>query len=180
MSRGTCRPRQHLPVIVDDRTLMASSQLHQLMHITRELCGGQICVTPDPATFRNPETAPWMQILFDQRYLAGRGPPKTIGICARCVEFGLCRTSVDVPVLCTILTIRQPCRGLPQLQLDRNVTSGTKIGGSVGPGLAGGVTCRRPDGPERADGNEGQPDHPAAWLPYATRLGRILGISRLP
>jgi 4-hydroxyphenylacetate 3-monooxygenase len=31
------------------------------MHIARELCGGQICVTPDVATFESPETAPWME-----------------------------------------------------------------------------------------------------------------------
>ncbi len=41
--------------------VLASSQLHHMMHITRELCGGQICVTPDAATFRDPETAPWME-----------------------------------------------------------------------------------------------------------------------
>ncbi len=41
--------------------VLASSQLHHMMHIARELCGGQICVTPDAATFRDPETAPWLE-----------------------------------------------------------------------------------------------------------------------
>lgn len=41
--------------------VLASSQMHHMMHIARELCGGQICVTPDYATFQNPETAPWME-----------------------------------------------------------------------------------------------------------------------
>jgi len=40
--------------------VFACSQLHQMMHIARELCGGQICVTPDAAAFRNPDTKPWM------------------------------------------------------------------------------------------------------------------------
>ncbi|WIY24665.1 4-hydroxyphenylacetate 3-hydroxylase family protein [Parasedimentitalea psychrophila] len=40
--------------------VLACSQLHEVMHIARELCGGQICVTPDAATFHNPETKPWM------------------------------------------------------------------------------------------------------------------------
>jgi 4-hydroxyphenylacetate 3-monooxygenase len=44
--------------------VLASSQLHHMMHIARELCGGQICVTPDAATFRNPETAPWMEKFY--------------------------------------------------------------------------------------------------------------------
>ena len=40
--------------------VLACSQLHEMMHIARELCGGQICVTPDSATFAHPETKPWM------------------------------------------------------------------------------------------------------------------------
>jgi 4-hydroxyphenylacetate 3-monooxygenase len=40
--------------------VLASSQLNPMMHLCRELCGGQICVTPDFAAFQNPETAPWL------------------------------------------------------------------------------------------------------------------------
>lgn len=39
---------------------LACSQLHHMMHIARELCGGQICVTPDAAAFQASETKPWM------------------------------------------------------------------------------------------------------------------------
>jgi 4-hydroxyphenylacetate 3-monooxygenase len=39
----------------------ALTQLPAMMHIARELCGGQICITPDKATFDNPDTAPWME-----------------------------------------------------------------------------------------------------------------------
>jgi 4-hydroxyphenylacetate 3-monooxygenase len=45
--------------------VLACSQLHQIMHIARELCGGQICVTPDAAAFRNPETAPWLEKYYN-------------------------------------------------------------------------------------------------------------------
>jgi 4-hydroxyphenylacetate 3-monooxygenase len=55
---GLLMPNQSL--LMSGRVL-ASSQLHHMMHIARELCGGQICVTPDAATFRDPETAPWMK-----------------------------------------------------------------------------------------------------------------------
>ncbi len=41
--------------------VLACSQLHHMMHIARELCGGQICITPDAATFRNAEAAPWLE-----------------------------------------------------------------------------------------------------------------------
>ncbi|MDR3517680.1 MAG: 4-hydroxyphenylacetate 3-hydroxylase family protein [Azospirillaceae bacterium] len=44
--------------------VLACSQLHTMMHIARELCGGQICVTPDAAAFRDPRTAPWLNKFY--------------------------------------------------------------------------------------------------------------------
>jgi 4-hydroxyphenylacetate 3-monooxygenase len=41
--------------------VLACSQLHEMMHIARELCGGQICLTPDVASFEAPETRPWLE-----------------------------------------------------------------------------------------------------------------------
>ena len=38
----------------------ALNNLPKMMHIARELCGGQICVTPNVATFESPEIKPWM------------------------------------------------------------------------------------------------------------------------
>lgn len=38
----------------------AINQLPLMMQVARELCGGQICVTPDKATFDNPEIKAWM------------------------------------------------------------------------------------------------------------------------
>ncbi|MGH8355787.1 MAG: 4-hydroxyphenylacetate 3-hydroxylase family protein [Pseudomonas sp.] len=40
--------------------VLATSQLHNMTHIARELCGGQICVTPDAATFAHPEAGKWL------------------------------------------------------------------------------------------------------------------------
>lgn len=42
----------------------ACSQLHHMMHLTRELCGGQICVTPDAASFADPDTADWLRKFY--------------------------------------------------------------------------------------------------------------------
>ncbi len=42
----------------------ALSNLPEMMHLARELCGGQICVTPDAATFSSPETKPWMDKFY--------------------------------------------------------------------------------------------------------------------
>ena len=45
--------------------VLACSQLPAMMHIARELCGGQICVTPDAAaSFANPETGPWLEKFY--------------------------------------------------------------------------------------------------------------------
>ncbi|MPY80111.1 MAG: 4-hydroxyphenylacetate 3-hydroxylase [Actinophytocola sp.] len=41
--------------------VFACSQLHEMMHIARELCGGQICITPDKASFEHPDTKPWLE-----------------------------------------------------------------------------------------------------------------------
>ena len=52
----------------------AFSQLPTMMHIARELCGGQICVTPDAATFEAPERKRgWINITA----LTMIGEPKT-------------------------------------------------------------------------------------------------------
>ena len=42
----------------------ACSQLPAMMHLARELCGGQICVTPNLAAFRGPETSPWLEKFY--------------------------------------------------------------------------------------------------------------------
>lgn len=42
----------------------ALSNLPKMMHTARELCGGQICVTPDAATFAAPGTKPWMDKFY--------------------------------------------------------------------------------------------------------------------
>jgi 4-hydroxyphenylacetate 3-monooxygenase len=44
--------------------VLACSQLHHMMHIARELCGGQICVTPDKASFDSPDTKPWLDKFY--------------------------------------------------------------------------------------------------------------------
>jgi 4-hydroxyphenylacetate 3-monooxygenase len=44
--------------------VLACTQLPAMMHIARELVGGQICVTPDAATFAHPETGPWMEKFY--------------------------------------------------------------------------------------------------------------------
>jgi 4-hydroxyphenylacetate 3-monooxygenase len=44
--------------------VLACSKLPAMMHLARELCGGQICVTPDHASFVNPEIKPWLDKFY--------------------------------------------------------------------------------------------------------------------
>jgi 4-hydroxyphenylacetate 3-monooxygenase len=44
--------------------VLACSQLHNMMHLARELCGGQICVSPDSAAFEDPDTKPWLDKFY--------------------------------------------------------------------------------------------------------------------
>lgn len=50
----------------------AMTNLPRMMHIARELCGGQICVTPDSAAFENEETGPWLAKFYsiNEQWLA--------------------------------------------------------------------------------------------------------------
>jgi 4-hydroxyphenylacetate 3-monooxygenase len=42
----------------------ACASLAEMMHLTRDLCGGQICVTPDFAAFAGAETGPWLEKFY--------------------------------------------------------------------------------------------------------------------
>lgn len=37
---------------------------HDMMHLSRELCGGRICVSPDHAAFVDPDTRPWLDKFY--------------------------------------------------------------------------------------------------------------------
>ena len=44
--------------------VVACSQLYEAINTTRDLCGGQICVTPDVAAFEDPEAGPWLKKFY--------------------------------------------------------------------------------------------------------------------
>jgi 4-hydroxyphenylacetate 3-monooxygenase len=57
-------------LLMPNQSLLMSGRVHALnnlprmMHLARELCGGQICVTPDAATFAASGTKPWMDKFY--------------------------------------------------------------------------------------------------------------------
>ena len=59
---GLLMPNPHL---LYTGRVVACSQLPAMMHLTRDLCGGQLCVTPSAANFDDPEVGPLLR-----KYLA--------------------------------------------------------------------------------------------------------------
>lgn len=55
---GLLMPNQSL---VYTGRVHACSRLPEMMHLARELCGGQICVTPNEAAFLGEETKSWLE-----------------------------------------------------------------------------------------------------------------------
>jgi len=57
-------------LLMPQQSLLMSGRVHALtnlprmMHIARELCGGQICITPDAASFAAPDTKPWLDKFY--------------------------------------------------------------------------------------------------------------------
>src|SRR6516162_7129800 len=57
-------------LLMPDQSLLMTGRYHaishlaRMMHICRELMGGQICVTPDIATFETPEAKPWLEKFY--------------------------------------------------------------------------------------------------------------------
>jgi len=53
-------------LLMPNRSLLYTGRVHactrlpEMMHLTRELCGGQICVSPNAASFAAPEIKPWL------------------------------------------------------------------------------------------------------------------------
>jgi aromatic ring hydroxylase len=45
-------------------TRVGEDTVAKMMHIARELCSGQICITPDKSAFDHPDTKPWMDKFY--------------------------------------------------------------------------------------------------------------------
>jgi 4-hydroxyphenylacetate 3-monooxygenase len=57
-------------LLMPNQSLLMTGRVHaitglpQMMHVARELCGGQICVTPDAAQFRHPVAGRWLEKFY--------------------------------------------------------------------------------------------------------------------
>jgi 4-hydroxyphenylacetate 3-monooxygenase len=48
----------------DGRAVWIDGERVPDVHLARELCGGQICVTPDSASFAAPDLKPWLEKFY--------------------------------------------------------------------------------------------------------------------
>ena len=76
--RDRARPRRRpAGLLMPNQSLLycgrvfACSQLHEMMHLARELCGGQICVTPDAAMFETPGPGQWLDKFYSHQRRPG-------------------------------------------------------------------------------------------------------------
>ena len=100
--------------------VLACSQLPAMMHVARELCGGQICVTPDHAMFdASRDGALDAEVLHGERRLDGGRPSPAPGPGARSPELRLRRAPAHVPAVCPVAAVCTPRGRLPQLRLRR-------------------------------------------------------------
>lgn len=57
-------------LLMPDQSLLMTGRVHActnlpaMMHIARELCGGQICITPDAASFDGAQTGEWLKKFY--------------------------------------------------------------------------------------------------------------------
>ena len=115
--------------------VLACSQLHHMMHIARELCGGQICVTPDKAAFDAPETKPWL----DKYYTVNEGwlaedRRKLLAFARDLLNSDYAGHRLTFQLFAQSPPFAQPGRGLSQLRLGRPAGVRPQIGRPVGAG----------------------------------------------
>ena len=114
----------------------ACSNLPAMMHIARELCGGQICVTPDVGRLRGRGRLRALagEVLHHQRRLGGRGPAAPPGLRPGPPELDYAGHKPDLPALRPVAALRPSERGLQQLRLLRPARVRAEVGAALGEG----------------------------------------------
>lgn len=56
--------RRNEITLTQPRYFAAAAANRSMTEAARELCGGQICITPDAATFASPDVAPWLRKFY--------------------------------------------------------------------------------------------------------------------
>ena len=100
--------------------VLACSQLPAMMHIARELCGGQICVTPDSPSFLSEDTKAWMEKFYNVNdNWQAEDRRKLLAFARDLLELRLRRPQADLPAVRPVAAVRPSGRRLPQFRLRR-------------------------------------------------------------
>ena len=110
--------------------VLACSQLNTMMHVCRELCGGQICVTSDFAAFQDPETAPWLEKYYtinaDWRSEDRR---RLLAFARDLLNSDYAGHRLNLPALRPVAAFCPPRRGLPEFRPGRTAPLRPQIRG---------------------------------------------------
>ena len=100
--------------------VLACSQLPAMMHLARDLCGGQICVTPGAATFEHPGPGEWLrEVLLASATMAAEDRRRLLRARPRPAQLRLRRPPADVPAVRAVAAVLAPAGRLQQLRLRR-------------------------------------------------------------
>jgi 4-hydroxyphenylacetate 3-hydroxylase C terminal len=108
---GLLMPNQSL---LHSGRVLACSQLNTMMHVCRELCGGQICVTSDLRRSRTQKPHRGSKNTTRSTRIGGRGPSAPARLRARPAQLRLCRSPADLPALRPVDFFCPPRRGLAE------------------------------------------------------------------
>ena len=134
--------------------VLACSELHHKMHIARELCGGQICVTPDATSFASPETKPWLDKYYsvNDNWIS-EDRRKLLAFARDLLNSDLRRPPPDLPALRPGAPLRASRGRLPQFRLGRPAGFRQEVGRPVGSRVERhGASPRRQRGPDLVRG----------------------------
>ena len=79
--------------------VLACTQLPAMMHLARDLCGGQLCVTPSAATFQRPRGGAVAGEVPRRRRRQRRAAPAAVRLRPRPAQLRLRRAPADVPAV---------------------------------------------------------------------------------
>ena len=128
-----------------------------MMHLARELCGGQICITPDAAMFEHPDAGPWLAKFYtiNERWQA-EDRRKLLAFARDLLNSDYAGHRLTFQLFAQSAPLRPPRRGLPQLRLGRAARLRPPLRRPLG---SRDRRPRRPGRLRRADGNIGTPCH---------------------
>ena len=107
--------------------VLACTQLPAMMHLARDLCGGQLCVLPSAATFTDPEAGAWLDKYLAVGEVSAEDRRRLFAFARDLLNSDYAGPPSDLPAVRSVAGLRPPPRGLQQLRLRRPRRSGAPV-----------------------------------------------------